>query len=66
MATESKFEVYETATGGFGFRLKAANGEIIAQGENYATKDDALKGIEAVKRSSVDAHIEQGLSMRHR
>jgi uncharacterized protein len=66
MATTSKFEVYETATGGYAFRLKAANGEIIAQGENYTTKDDALKGIEAVKRSSVDADVEEGLSMRHR
>ncbi len=66
MAATSKFEVYETANGGYAFRLKSANGEIIAQSEGYATKDDALKGIEAVKRSAVDAHIEQGLSMRHR
>lgn len=61
----AKFEVYEQSNGGFGFRLKAANGQIIAQGQNYKTKDAAMAGIEAVKAASVTAHIEQGLSMRH-
>jgi uncharacterized protein len=61
----AKFEVYEQSNGGYGFRLKAANGQIIAQGQNYKTKDAAMAGIEAVKSASASAHVEQGLSMRH-
>ena len=48
----AKFEVYEQSNGGFGFRLKAANGQIIAQGQNYKTKEAAMAGIEAVKAAS--------------
>jgi uncharacterized protein len=62
----AKFEVYQDAKGKFGFRLKAANGQVIAQGsETYPTNDGALAGIDAVKRAVTEAHVDQGLSMRH-
>ena len=45
----SKFELYEDKSGGFRFRLKAANGEVIANSsESYQTKSGALNGIESI------------------
>jgi hypothetical protein len=38
-----KFEVYRDSRGEYRFRLKAANGEIVAQGEGYSTKSNAPK-----------------------
>jgi len=37
--------------------LKAGNGEIVATGEGYATKDGAKKGVHAVKRAAAEAGI---------
>ncbi len=47
-----KFEVYKDSSGGFRFRLKAGNGEVIATGESYTTKAAAMKGIESVKTNA--------------
>ncbi|WP_233494162.1 YegP family protein [Renibacterium salmoninarum] len=33
-----KFELYEDKSGGFRFRLKAGNGEVIATSQGYKTK----------------------------
>lgn len=54
-----KFEVYEDAAGQYRFRLKAANGEIVASGESYTTKSGAKEGCEAVKRAAYGATIEE-------
>ncbi|MCY7287762.1 MAG: DUF1508 domain-containing protein [Cryobacterium sp.] len=51
-----KYEVYAARSGGFQFRLKANNGEVIATSESYHTKAEALKGIEAL-RTHVKAHV---------
>ena len=56
----AKFEVYEDARGEWRFPLKAANGEIVAVGEGYATKSGVLKGIEAVKRAAAAAKVPTG------
>ncbi len=53
----AKFEVYEGKNGEFYFRLKAGNGEVVATGEGYASKDGAVKGCEAVKRAAADAVV---------
>jgi len=45
----STFEVFRDKKGKFRFRLKAANGEIIATSEGYETKRECLRGIESVK-----------------
>ena len=42
-----KFEVYTDKSGKFRFRLKAANGQIIASGEGY----------ESVKKNASDAPV---------
>ena len=47
-----KFEVYKDKKGEFRFRLKAANGQIIATGEGYASKDGCMKGIESIRKNA--------------
>lgn len=54
----SKFELYKDAGGKFRFRLKAANGEIVASGEAYESKAGLLKGVDAVKRAAADATVD--------
>ncbi len=55
----SKFELYEDKSGGFRFRLKAANGEVIAtSSESYQTKAGALNGIESIKNNAGDAQVD--------
>ena len=53
----SKFEVYQDRAGKFRFRLKAANGEIVASGEAYESKAGAHKGCEAVQKAAAAAGI---------
>jgi len=52
-----KFEIYKGAQGKFRWRLRAPNGEIIATGEAYETKDSCKKGIESVKTNAPKAQI---------
>lgn len=52
----AKFEVYKSKNG-YRWRLKAGNGEIVAIGEEYTTKDGAKKGCEAVARAAEAAEI---------
>lgn len=52
----AKFEIYESGNG-YRWRLKAGNGEIVATGEEYATKDGAKRGCHAVQRAAEDADI---------
>jgi uncharacterized protein YegP (UPF0339 family) len=52
-----KYQIYKDKADKFRFRLKAPNGEIIAEGEGYESKEGCLNGI-AVVRSSCDAEIE--------
>lgn len=50
-----KFEWYKDKKGKFRFRLKAGNGQIIAQSEAYESKDSCLSGIESVKNNAPGA-----------
>ena len=52
----AKFEVWESK-GEFRFRLKAANGQIIAQSQGYANKASCLKGIESIKNNAGGAPV---------
>lgn len=52
-----KFELYQDNAGKYRFRLKAANGQIIAVGEAYESKAAAQKGIESVKANAGDAAV---------
>lgn len=51
------FEVYVDKAGKHRFRLKASNGQIVAVGEAYESKANALAGIDAVKRAAADAAV---------
>ena len=49
------FEVYADRAGKHRWRLRAANGEVVAQGQSYKTKAAALKAVEAVRRAALSA-----------
>jgi len=53
-----KFEIIKGRNGQYYFRLKADNGEIIAQSEGYTRKAAAQNGIESVKKNAPGAAVE--------
>lgn len=53
-----KFELYADKRGHFRFRLKAANGRIIAVSEGYTTKAGCLNGIESVRKNAPVAQLQ--------
>ncbi len=54
---EPKFEIYKDTAGKFRFRLIAPNGEIIAVGEAYESRDGCKNGIASVKENAPKAGI---------
>ncbi len=52
-----KFEITKDKAGKFRFRLKAANGEIIATSEAYESKASAKNGIESVQKNAPGAAV---------
>jgi len=54
----AKFEIYKDKKNEFRFRLKAANGEVIAVGESYPDKKSILKGIASIVKNAPVAKIE--------
>ncbi len=54
-----KFEIYKDKSGQYRFRLKAPNGEIIATGESYSSKNACMDGIESVKKNAPIAETEE-------
>ena len=55
--TNPKFEVYTDKAGEFRFRLKARNGEIIADSEGYTRRSSCLNGIEPVRKNAPEADV---------
>ena len=51
------FEVYKDVKGEHRFRLKAADGQIIATGEGCSSEAALMNGIEYVKRYATSAEI---------
>jgi uncharacterized protein YegP (UPF0339 family) len=47
-----KFEIFRATDGKYYFRLKAGNGEIIANSEGYSSKQGAHDGIASVKKNA--------------
>ena len=58
-AKNPKFEVYTDKAGEFRFRLKAANGQIVATGEGYTKLASCLSGVESVRKNAADASVEK-------
>ncbi|MEV0684773.1 YegP family protein [Nocardia sp. NPDC050378] len=52
-----KFELFSDAAGKVRWRLKAGNGEVIAQSQGYASKDAAKNGIASVQSNAAGATI---------
>ncbi len=46
------FELYQDRAGRHRWRLRAANGEIVAQGQSYKTRAGARRAVEAVRRAA--------------
>jgi len=53
----ARFECYTDKSGKYRFRLKAANGEVIATSEAYNSKESCLNGIESVKKNAPVAEV---------
>jgi uncharacterized protein YegP (UPF0339 family) len=54
----SKFEIFEDGQGEFRWRLKAANGEIVATSEGYTSRESAHRSAEKMNEwASVDDPI---------
>jgi len=53
----AKFELFSDKAGKYRFRLKAANGEVIAVGEAYESKASAKNGVESVKKNAATAEV---------
>ena len=57
MTGKGTFEVFLDQAGDYRFRLKAANGEIIAASQGYSSHAMCLKGIESVRTHAPTAKI---------
>ena len=53
-----KFIVTQGESGEYRFVLTAANGEVIATSEGYRQKGSALNGVDSVRRTAVDAIVD--------
>ena len=51
-----KYEVYPNGDG-YQYRLKASNGEILIVSENFVSRENVLKAIDAVRRNIVDGQL---------
>ncbi len=52
-----KFEVYMDKSNKYRFRLKAGNGQVIAAGQAYSSKDACMKGIESLRKNAPTAEV---------
>jgi len=53
----AKFEIYKDSAGGFRFRLKSGNGEVIASSESYVSKASAKNGVASVQANAATADV---------
>jgi uncharacterized protein len=54
-----KFELYQDVRGEYRWRLKAANGKVVATSEGYTREYDARRSCKAVQAAATGATIEQ-------
>ena len=47
-----KYEVYKDHAAKFRWRLRASNGEEIASGQGYVSKEDCMNGVKSVKKNA--------------
>jgi uncharacterized protein YegP (UPF0339 family) len=56
-AIAPEFELFKDVAGGYRFRLRGANNEIIAQSQPYESKDAAVDGVLALRTAAVKATL---------
>lgn len=54
---EPRFQVYQDVSGHYRWRLKAGNGEIVAAGEAYASKQNAINAAFLVQQIAQSAKV---------
>ena len=52
------FQIFQDKTGEYRWRMLALNGDVIATGEPYKSKEMCLYGIEAVRRLAEKATLD--------
>jgi uncharacterized protein YegP (UPF0339 family) len=52
---QARYEVFETKSGRWGFRLRAANGRIVGPSQMYSRKSGAVRGIVAHSCAAFEA-----------
>ena len=52
-----KFEMYKDAAGELRYRLRSRNGQIIASGNSFGTKEECLEVIDAIRAAAPDAPV---------
>lgn len=52
-----KFEIYNYSGDGWRWRLKAANGKVIASGESYASKADCVACVALIQKNAANTPI---------
>ena len=57
MPVTATYELFKDAGNQWRWRLKAANGEIVAQSEAYTRKADAERGLADAKEASAEADL---------
>jgi uncharacterized protein YegP (UPF0339 family) len=59
-AAGATFEIYEDVRKEYRWRLKAANGQVIAtSGQGYKAKADCRHGVELVQKEAATARVEE-------
>ena len=53
-----KFVIKQTKSGGYGFSLKATNGQVIATGQTYKGLPSCKKGIASIQKNAPVAPVE--------
>ncbi|MEO4046898.1 YegP family protein [Pseudomonas sp. CAU 1711] len=54
---DSAFEIKETAAGKHHFVLKAGNGQVVGQSQQYASHAGAVRGVESVQQHAPGAEL---------
>lgn len=52
-----RFQILRSAPNSFWWRMVAANGEVLAHSEQYASKASCLHAIEVVRREAAGAQV---------
>jgi uncharacterized protein len=53
-----RFEIYRERTGGYSFCLKTRQGQVVATGKSFATKEDARRGVATLLLAAAGAQVD--------